>query len=445
MGNLSVYYAVHNSKIEVYVRTGNGSYRTKSLKFFWGKSYKLQTSVEWWDKKEQSFVTQFKGLPVETASEDNKRLEELKMQLENIARQTECNTPDQLFNHFKAATSIEASKSPTLLEYAITFRDMWKRNAVGSYTKESGNYVIYDKFIHKLQGTHKGKTASWSEEAKHFATLLVADITSKDFNDWANFLKANQLGYRDSINAFRSTVYHYHRTVLGKEDFSIRLSSANGRTLHEKKTATRNHHTFTTEQLKQLATFDVTTICPNINDDTKQLYVDTLFLMYYLVSRPYDILSMKLEDIYYNKQEDRWEWDYQAQKLINRDDKKDIVQIHSKALPLVEKYKGKRKQGYLLPYSINKIEKSPQQRKIQVNHMATKIGKFLQAIAKQMGWNRFKPTMYTMRHSGITDLKKEYGNNIVAAWAHTSERIITKVYEDRRNIARSVPMHAPKW
>jgi len=36
---------------------------------------------------------------------------------------------------------------------------------VGEFTKPSGNYVVYDKFIHKLQGLYKGKEASWAVEA----------------------------------------------------------------------------------------------------------------------------------------------------------------------------------------------------------------------------------------------------------------------------------------
>lgn len=174
-----------------------------------------------------------------------------------------------------------------------------------------------------------------------------------------------------------------------------------------------------------------------MDDARKQLYKDTLLLMYGLVTRPFDILSMKIEDI--KKEEYGYYWEYCANKLRNTKGEADKTPIQQGCWEIISKYIGKRKKGFVLPFSINETEKPQQQRKIQVSHTSVNIGKFLKAIASYYNWDiDIKGlSMYTLRHTAITDLLKVHDCWTIATWAHTSVKEINDTYADRNKLAQS--------
>lgn len=68
---------------------------------------------------------------------------------------------------------------------------------------------------------YKNKEASWAAEARRFATLKINDITDKDITDRAKFIRKHNMGFKDSVSAFRATVYNYHRVQLGDDRYSL--------------------------------------------------------------------------------------------------------------------------------------------------------------------------------------------------------------------------------
>ena len=173
-------------------------------------SYQIQTDLSYFEKGTFRTTIETTGrnrkktssIEIPTAKEDNKRLEELKRQLEYIIANNlkENATPDDVFKTYALALNVEAKKEVTLLEFAITFRELWKNNQVNiKYSQESGNYVIYDKLIHKLQGKYKGKNADWANEVKYFANLPISNITNKDYENWAKFIIKYKLGFRFQV------------------------------------------------------------------------------------------------------------------------------------------------------------------------------------------------------------------------------------------------------
>ena len=431
MGNLNLHYGLHNKQLKLYARnTETKVKKAKILKFFLGDSFEVKTDITFWNNKEQKFHTVFKKVPVPTANEDNEKLEELKERLQNLVDSLKCETPDQLFDAYATAMNVVAAKPVTLLEYAIIYRDMWKEGKHPSQKSKSGNYVVYDKLINKLQGKWKGKIQDWKEEAERFAKLPIASITSKDYVNWANFIKKHKLGQRDSLNTFRSTVYYYQHTILENLKFSMELP----KNLTPVKETNNVNTTLSQQEENELIHFDIESILPNTKD--KQLMKDACLLMLGTFSRPCDVISMRIEDIEYNKEINSYTWNYCPQKMINRSQASKIPLKKELANNIIEKYAKGRKTGFLLPFTCNQDkDREWIERKAAVNHVTVRIGKFLQAIAKKQNWKIQKPTMYTLRKTGITSLCEKAPSELVAVIAKTSTREIDRVYRDRERIA----------
>ena len=442
MSKTTIKFGVHNKQIKVYAIIGKER-KNKALSFF-GDNYKVETSVDYWEKTNQCFATHIsRNIPIPTAKEDNKRLEELLRLLEELASIREYSNCDDFFAAYKTANSVEAAKVPTLLEFAKTYAQLWKTGNVQGrkHYKESGNYIIYEKFVRRLQGYQYKKLQSWATEIQVFANTPITEIDNNTYNKFVSFLSNHNLPIKDSLNAFRAMVYYYRRWIMEDDDFKFQLKEKHKEDVQASKERKTKAQTLTTEQIKQLAQLDIKAVCPKMDDARKQLYKDTLLLMYGLVSRPIDILSMKIEDIK-KGQNGLHYWVYCANKMRNTRKKQNAIDktpIQQGCWEIISKYTGKRKKGYILPFAINETEKPQQQRKIQTNHTSVNIGKFLKAIASYYNWDiDIKGlSMYTLRHTAITDLLKTTPDRIVATWAHTSVREINDTYEDRDNLAQS--------
>lgn len=441
MSKTKIYYGLHNKQVKLYVVI-NGKRKNKALSFF-GNNYKVETSVEYWEKANQCFTTHIKhNIPIPTAKEDNERLKELLRLLEALGNVRDYSSCDDFFAAYKTANSVEAAKVPTLLEFAKIYAQLWKTGKVQGkkHYKESGNYVIYEKFVRRLQGYQYKKLQPWANEIKVFADTPMTEIDNDTYNKFIAFLSNHDLPIKDSLNAFRATSYYYRRWFMEDDGFKFQIKEKHKEDVQASKERKTKAQTLTKEQIKQLAQLDIKAVCPKMDDARKQLYKDTLLLMYGLVSRPIDILSMKIEDI--KKGQNGFYWVYCANKMRNTKKKQkaiDKTPIEKGYWEIISKYIGKRKKGFVLPFAINETEKPQQQRKIQANHVSVNIGKFLKAIASYYNWDIDTKglSMYTLRHTAITDLLKITSDRIVATWAHTSVREINDTYEDRDNLALS--------
>ena len=438
MSNVTIKYGIHNGQVKVYAIV-NRVRKKRGLSYF-GTKYTVSTNIIYWNKQDESFLLYVNNnIPIPTSSEDNRRLEELRQLLNKFAENREFRDPDDFFNSCKISISEGNCTIPTLVEYAKTYAQLWKDNKVMGkcYKYESGNYVIYNKFVRRLQGYQYKQLQPWASQIQVFANMPISEIGNKEYNDFVYFLVMNNLPIKDSLNAFRAVVYYYRRWVMNDDSFKFQLREKYKGIVQNSKKKKHQSITLTSEQLRQIRCFDVENI--KGNSEQKHLYKDTLLLMYGLVTRPFDILSMKIEDIKVRKGKLHY-WVYCANKLRNTKGRKDETPIQPGCWKILSKYIGDRRQGFVLPFAMNEEEKPQQQRKVQVNHMATKIGRFLKDIAKYYNWDVDirRISMYTLRHTAITDLLKHYSCNIVAAWAHTSVKEINDTYEDRQNLASSV-------
>ena len=120
--SLTFKFGIHNDAVKLYIiEKATGRRKNKSLSFFFGKSFKLQTNIEHWNKKkerfdEEIFSNSLKGkpTPIPTALEDNKKLKALKKQLEELASSLKNSSIDNFLSCYGAAKKIDACKVPTL-------------------------------------------------------------------------------------------------------------------------------------------------------------------------------------------------------------------------------------------------------------------------------------------------------------------------------------------
>ena len=414
-----------------------------------GKSFKLQTSIEdYWNAKEKRFNEEIpsnskkgKPVPIETAKQDNKQLEALKKQLEELASAWGSTSIDSFLKSYEAAKKIEAKKVFTLLEYSEYLYKL-KENGEEDDEIKTTNYQIYKKFYHKLQGKIKGEVMEWANEIKRFANKPISQIDDKVYQEFASFCVDNEIS-KETIRYFYHVVYHYQHKMCKNNAFRFDLKTINDISKNCKK---QNKHTaivLTDKQWKQFLSVDLKKIFPNGPSKSiqkQQLYYDTLLLLYHTASRPIDVISMKIEDI--NIDDDNIPyWEYIAHKLTNYKIKEleetPQIPLPPEAMKIIEKYKGNRKKGYLLPFDCNtKDNYVKDTRSWKTNHYSTNMGVLLQTIAKHYGWKKKNGeafTSYSMRKTKLTHMRNDkFSYDNIAYIAQTSEKELKKVYVNRQ-------------
>ena len=290
--------------------------------------------------------------------------------------------------------------------------------------RDVATLVVFHQPI-SIQNNLSPKTQSWLHIADESTFMeKVCDITN------VNMALENEDMYE--LMSKLNLVEEY----LDKEysDYEVLYSEK------PKPQSKNNQQTFTDEQLKQLWEFDVTQIMPRVPKETKQLYLDTCLLMYKELSRPRYIIDMRIEDIItINGQ---LYWKYCPKKLGNHEfknpTKKDApVEVHKDCIQIIQKYKGNRTKGYLLPFKINQKAET-KSRDTDVMHVREKIRKFMCEIDKYYNWNIENLSMYNLRHTVITNaIISGMPIKLIAEYAKTSMLQIENTYSDTIKICRS--------
>lgn len=420
--------------------TGSKTVR-KALKFFWGTNYRLQTDVTFWNAETSRFLTVYKKVSVDTAPEDNKQLDELARQFKTVLEAVPCYTPEDFFNAYKASLNVEAASVQTVLGYAIYYRDLWKSGKMRE--KGSRNYTNYDKLIHKLQGTIKGVKMPWANGVIKFANMPIANVDDEVFKEFCKFVRDNfPNDYWNNVKRFRAIVYHYQQKENDNPSFKFGFRLSAYVPECQKKKDKTGKRTLTQKEFNELKAFDVDLIHPKMKHEDKQLCIDMLLLQYYLASRPVDILQMRIEDIKLDSDTGLYAWFYCPEKKKNydTDSRNTPVWLAKEPLAIIQKYKGTRKSGYLLPFSCNvNVKTDINKRLLDLSKAREKVNRFFKSVCANLGWSDINVTTYTMRRTIITNMAIINPNKEeVSAIAKTSVHNIQEVYTDKRQITRNI-------
>jgi integrase len=169
------------------------------------------------------------------------------------------------------------------------------------------------------------------------------------------------------------------------------------------------------------------------------MFRDFCILLYELKSRPIDIVTMKWSSIEYNERYGGYVCSYVPTKkknTTNRNKAKSVQFISSKAMEIMQKYKGQSKYGYILPFEINNtrewdlndVEQFHEHSKMW-KVLQNMMGRFLERVGKKLGLP-FKLTLYAFRRTAITHeiINNEMPINMIAKVAGTSTRMIESHY-----------------
>jgi hypothetical protein len=426
------YFGVHNGTLKVYVVVGKER-KNKVLSFF-GDSYRIETSTEYFDKKQQAFLTRVnrkKNIP--TAAKDNSILKDLMNTLEEFAASRTFDSPDDFFNSYKSAMEVEAKKGMTLLEFVRLYTQQLKNNVFGQ-EHDSTNWEKYNELGNKLEGKRYGKRQGWAEGIKYFADMDVNSINDKVFQKWAEFLISNKIPYNRNITQFKATVRAFHR-IYNNADFILRLpKNLKDKYNKEKGTRTNQATILTKQQLNELFSVDLNKVCPKIPLQDKQLYLDVLKTMYDTLSRPCDILQMRIEDI--TIQDNKVLWDYAAKKIRNKVEG-NFATMQDDTYQLILKHIGNKQKGYVWELMRKYEELNYTDLAKRTNQIEGKINELIHGIADFYNWKKGKYVMYSIRHISITHFVANNNVSDAAVIGHTSIREITRTYLNKNELVKS--------
>ncbi len=159
----------------------------------------------------------------------------------------------------------------------------------------SSNYQTYVRLLHHLERENERK------RSKHILRVPIGKISDLEFRQFGDYLKPLKgPNYLDLMKYFKRAHNIAIRKQLASTPLSYRyMDEAPVKTFEELSAMNKGVASLSVEQIEAVEKLDLTRIvlkCRN-NAFYKRLYLDTCLLMFYLFSRPIDILNMKHSNI----------------------------------------------------------------------------------------------------------------------------------------------------
>lgn len=303
----------------------------------------------------------------------------------------------------------------------------------------SANYQTYVRLLHHLEREDARK------QSKHILRVPVNKISDIEFQQYGDYLRQlHGPNYIDQMKFFKRAHNIAIRKGLATTPLTYRyMDYAPAKTYEELSALNKGVASLSVEQIKSIEELDLSKIilkCRN-NAFYKQLYIDTCMLMFYLYSRPIDILNMKHSNIRHCDKGYYVEY-LPIKKKNSTNALKSFVRcpICDKAMAIINKYKGMSKAGYILPFSDNNREwnlSNPDEyhtRYNRCNAMLGMVNTFLKKVAQYLDITFFNDTLttYIFRHSAISIaiIQKKIPPLVVAKMAGTSLKEIERSYMD---------------
>lgn len=303
----------------------------------------------------------------------------------------------------------------------------------------SANYQIYVRLLHHLERENKCK------RSKHILRTPVYKISDREFQFFGDYLRTLRgPNYMDQMKYFKRAHNIAIRKGLASVPLTYRyMDDAPVKTFEELVKFNKGIASLSSKQIRAVEKLDLSKIvlkCKN-NAFYKRLYLDTCLLMFYLYSRPIDILNMKWDNI--RKCDKGYFIEYLPIKKKNSANAlKSFVRcpINDKAMAIIEKYKGVSQAGYILPFADNNRSwdlSDPEQyhkRYNRCNAMLGMVNTFLKKVATHLkiSFDHDTLTTYVFRHSAISIAiaKNKIPPIVVAKMAGTSLKEIERSYMD---------------
>ena len=439
---------------------GGGNYKGKlslqiSCKGTTQRAYTLIVGVKSpdltdWNEKQGKFIA-----PTATAIADNATIATQLTTLKALNELGIYSTPKDLKNAFerKEGENLKAAAIPTFAQWLEKYVKQEKERGQG----QSTNYQLYNTLRNKLLGVNEKRKAQGittnfdkpTHNGKPIADIPVNEINTACYCSFANWVIDTLMGkgYKNLTSAFAAAVNHAAKT-LTSIDFpriNTKLAIRPVKTISNRKSNATTNRTLTPEDIANIEKLDLSQIAANGNKRNLQLlglYRDTALLVYYLGSRPADIIQLHKDN--YNEKEQRIT--YTPFKLTNRNGREvniclnsdnfgdTIKEMNAKALGIITKYKDQSKGGYLLPLPINEKDWGDIRNgnfkdwEVRRKNTVQRINEALNKIAVALNIEHF--TLYSFRRGAITAAIKIGNENAmkIARRSGTSVKQIDEHY-----------------
>ena len=280
--------------------------------------------------------------------------------------------------------------------------------------KQGCNFEAYYKLQRKCRKILKGYSSLTFQSINYDKCVAIAHIFAKNG------------GYRGTAKAFRN--------LLGKasKDSTVNFTISqigdfcfNDYDPKINEIDTKKPDVLTPEQLKTFLNLDLDNITPTYKDRKQvELYYDFCVFMFHSFFAPCDVIKLKYKDI--NKQ-----------NMIHVKRKKTHKALEVPLNPVMEniinKYRGKTKNGYVFPIMDDELEKTYTTKDLLFKKFREKVGRWLKPVGKTLGTD-YDLYAYVFRHTAITvALDNNVPLSYVAMAAGTSIRMIQEHYYNGNN------------
>ena len=410
----------------------------------------INPNFDSWDKKSQRF-----NEPTNEAIHNNEVLRIMKEQYQYLIDMFKPLTSKELFAIYETASKVQAKKELTLGEYVkMVIQEL--KNPVK--LKPSKNYQLYISLLSALV------------KEGNLINIPISEIDNNSFKQFGKWIN-NRVMPNGKGNNYRGLMKNFSAVInRAKEDelTSVTLSYKYKDDAPKKDIVFTDAENFaenfveqggnvkslTEEQCNKFWKMDLSKIKSPIREtakgrkklfqeDRKELYRDVCRLIYELNGRPADIVALRYKKhIAYSEYHKCNVYVYFPQKKKNQANTPTTTKVTPDAQKIMDKYKGKSIENYVLPLPMNNqkwdVENDYKQFE-EHNNKASKfkeeVNYFLHEIGKKLHLP-FTLTSYAFRRSTIThnvvkgDVIKE-----VAQTAGTSPEMVNNHYLNKLHAA----------
>ena len=358
-----------------------------------------EPDFRYWDKKIQRFSS-----GTDTAKVNNPILEDVCVLCDELLANSAITSPSEF---------IEALKRGVAPSDVLTLEDFLReliddmRNGTNN-KRPSKNYQTYLNLLHKLEREEK---ALYKGKVRDIINVPMAEVDNKCFIQFGDFIlsltdKEGKSNYLNLMKLFKQV----HTKAYDREltDTILRYKYKDNVPLLSDEDAEKLP-SLTVEQYARFVALDVKAFPKSgaLTHELMQMYKDFCIFLYETKTRPVDVMRAHTNNIITENGVKFLRYVPEKKKNNKQSDKNKIVntRLSNVALAIIEKYKGKSKQGYIFPFSMNEYYWNMMDAKSWNNRKQTtqeQINSWLRnKVAKAIGVD-FRLTLYTFRHSTLT-------------------------------------------
>lgn len=390
----------------------------------------ISPDFRYWDKKTQRFSS-----GTDTAKANNPVLEDVCALCDELLVNSAITSPSEFIEALKRG--VAPSDVLTLGDFLRELIDDMRNGK--NNKRPSKNYQCYITLLHKLE---KEEKAQYKGKVLDLINVPIAEVDNKCFIQFGDFIlslsdKEGKSNYINLMKLFKQV----HTKAYDREltDTVLRYKYKDNAPLLFDEDAEKLP-SLTVEQYAKFVALDVKTFPKSgaLTHELMQMYKDFCIFLYETKTRPVDVMRAHTNNIITENGIKFLRYVPEKKKNNKQTDKNKIVntRFSCAALTIIEKYKGKSKQGYIFPFSMNEyhwdMKDAASWNKWNNRKQTTQeqINSWLRnKVAKVIGVN-FRLTLYTFRHSTLTHACMADGANwgAIALESGTSIKMLQEHY-----------------